>query len=153
MLGLMLIAILGYAIDVPGDNTGGDVMCVPMGDILLEAPEGVQAKRASVVFPHAGHFSFECKVCHHKWSGDAHIQTCMASGCHDLAESPEKSGTGMDDDAEARYYKNAFHTLCIGCHKKIKTDNQKKEFSAGILKSPLPNPGPTGCVNCHPRTE
>ena len=34
-------------------------MCVPMGKIAIKAPEGVEAKRSAVDFPHAQHFDID----------------------------------------------------------------------------------------------
>lgn len=152
ILGLIMFAILGSSIHVAGENTGGDEMCVPMGNILLEPPESVEAKKSSVDFPHTRHFSFDCRTCHHQWEGDSQIQTCTVSGCHDLEQSPIKAGKEKIDKTVAfRYYKIAFHKLCISCHKKMKIENKKKEMSLSILTTQLPNTGPTGCIKCHPK--
>ena len=62
-------------------------MCVPMGDITLEALSP-DAQRESVSFPHSVHFSFNCQVCHHAQDNRAPIVGCTTSGCHDLAEAP-----------------------------------------------------------------
>lgn len=145
---LSLCTVLGTTISVSGEGTSDDVMCIPMGDILLGAPESVEAKKAAVSFPHAQHFGFECKTCHHQWTGTEQIQGCMASGCHDLAISPKKTDSNLP---ASKYYKTAFHDLCIGCHKKIKTQNKKLAESPSLLKEKLPKSGPTGCIQCHPK--
>ena len=46
--------IFGLAVGIAG---GSDEMCVPMGDIPLEAPID-EPKRTSVDFPHTAHFDF-----------------------------------------------------------------------------------------------
>lgn len=138
------IAVLGNA-DVSGKSMGSEVMCIPMGDIPLGPPAGVDRSRPVVNFPHALHFSDKCQSCHHTWDGSDAIQSCMTSGCHDLAESPLKSGEGDP----IQYYKNAYHKMCIGCHKAIQVENKKLEASGKLLADQLPKYGPTSCKGCH----
>ena len=151
LLGLMAavayggILIIGLAGQVQAQE---DNMCIPMGEIVLEAPESVEAKRAPVAFPHAVHFDYTCNTCHHKWSGQEEIMSCSTSGCHDLAVLPKKEERS-EEDTILRYYKTAFHKQCIGCHKKIKAENVKMEMSLGEIAE-LADTGPTGCVKCHP---
>jgi hypothetical protein len=148
VLVLIMVGIMGTAMQVAGEDTSDDVMCIPMGSILLEPPESVEARKAFVEFPHSKHFSLDCRACHHQWTGDSQIQNCTVSGCHDLNEMPKK-GAKIDKAMAFKYYKEAFHSLCIGCHKQMKMENKKKEMSAAILKAKLPATGPTGCVECH----
>jgi hypothetical protein len=119
-------------------------MCVPMGEITLESL-AKDPKRSEVAFPHAAHFSYSCQKCHHKWNGKEAIQSCTTSGCHDLDKVPE------DKTRKMHYYKQAFHSACIGCHKEIKTKNKVMESSAAALGEKLPPTGPTGCNQCHPK--
>ena len=127
-----------------------DEMCVPMGDITL-SPLTQEAQRSEVTFPHAVHFSYSCQQCHHKWDRETPIASCGTSGCHDLAELPkdEQGRVTTDPQLKIRYYKNAYHSMCIGCHKEIKQHNQKAEAMqlAGATIKPT---GPTGCIQCHP---
>lgn len=146
LAGLMIIVFIS-TMEIAAENTGNDVMCIPMGNILLEPPESVEAKKASVNFPHSTHFIFDCKTCHHKWKGESQIVGCSTSGCHDLEKSPKKT----KKDLMSKYYKTAFHKQCIGCHKKMKIKNKKMEMSYAVIKTPLPKTGPTGCVKCHPK--
>lgn len=129
-----------------------DEMCVPMGVITLESLAD-DAKRSEVGFQHTVHFDFACQQCHHKWTGKEPIQSCTTSGCHDLAQSPvDDSGKPSRDPVlKARYYKNAYHQMCIGCHKEIKTKNQAMEATAAALGQALAPTGPTGCIQCHPK--
>ena len=117
-------------------------MCVPMGEITLAPPDSVDSLRGEVQFPHAVHFVYDCKSCHHKWEGKGSIQGCMTSGCHDVATSPGKA-------KDPHYYKAAYHGQCIGCHKQIKQRNAQLERSGKTLTEKLPPAGPTGCVACH----
>jgi hypothetical protein len=77
---------------------------------------------------------------------------CMTSGCHDLAALPKK-GEGKPVDAEAamKYYKTAYHEMCIGCHKEIKQKNKALAASGKVLEDKLPSTGPTSCNECHPK--
>ena len=151
---LVLAIIFGNAMVVTGSNDA-EKMCIPMGMILLEPLEGVEAKRTPVDFDHPTHFSFACQTCHHKWEiYEEPIVGCSTGGCHDVAEAPQKSKSGViDKDIAARYYKTAYHGLCIGCHKEMKVQNNALEISGRILKENLPNTGPTGCVQCHVKEE
>jgi hypothetical protein len=154
VLCLVLAVLLGNAMVVTGSDDA-DEMCVPMGTIMLEPLPGVEAKRTPVDFHHPTHFGFSCQTCHHKWIElDKPIAGCTTSGCHDVAEAPKPSDTGSGDkELAARYYKTAFHNLCIGCHKEMQIQNKALELSGRVLKENLPNTGPTGCVQCHPKEE
>ena len=123
-----------------------DEMCVPMGSITLEAPQGAEAKRSAVEFPHSQHFALHCGQCHHNWEGDDEIQGCMTSGCHDATQSMAKENPG---EAYA-YYKQAFHKSCIGCHKERAAKNKAMELDK-TMNTELLKTGPTGCSVCHPK--
>jgi hypothetical protein len=151
ILTVTAIGLLG-AIQSFSSSGSKDLMCVPMGSIVLKAPEDVQSKRSAVTFPHARHFDVACVTCHHTWGRTEPIAGCMTSGCHDLAELPKrKPGEPADEDASVMYFKNAFHTSCIGCHKDIKAKAIAQQKS---IKTPAPPPiksGPTSCGECHPK--
>jgi hypothetical protein len=150
VLGIIAVLVIGSAAIVFGESE--EEMVVPMGTIILGPPESVEARRSNVEFPHAIHFGFDCKTCHHKWEGPELIQGCMTSGCHDVAVSPVKAGKGSVPKAESiKYYKAAYHQMCIGCHKEIKRQNKALEMSLKKLPSELPASGPTGCWECHPK--
>jgi hypothetical protein len=127
-------------------------MCVPMGDITL-APLSQTAKRAEVSFPHAVHFSYACQKCHHKWDGRSKIKSCSTSECHDLVQAPKTKDNKPVKDrlVNIRYYKNAYHDMCISCHKEIKIKNKEMEASKASLDESLPPTGPTSCNKCHPK--
>ncbi len=151
---LVLAIILGNAMVVTGSGDAEE-MCIPMGTIVLEPLPSVEAKRTPVDFHHPTHFDFSCQTCHHKWTElDKPIVGCTTIDCHDVAEAPKPSKTGaVDKELAKRYYKTAFHTLCIGCHKEMKAQNKALEMSGRVLKENLPKAGPTGCVGCHPKEE
>lgn len=141
-----LAAALFIGYPQTGQSSEGE-LCIPLGEITLSAPESVSPKRSSVDFPHAIHFDYNCQRCHHTWENDTEVATCGTSGCHDLTQTPEKGNRSL----ALRYYKRAYHDLCIGCHKSIKAGNLKKEMSKMPLEDELPPTGPTGCVGCHPK--
>lgn len=127
-------------------------MCIPLGDITL-TPLVEEAKRTNVSFPHSVHFSYACQECHHEWDGSAPVQSCSTSECHDLKQAPktENGEPVQDSQLSIRYYKKAFHDMCIGCHKAIKASNKALEAARVSLEEPLPAVGPTSCNHCHPK--
>ena len=125
-----------------------DSMAVPLGDMVLEPPEEVEAKRGPVDFPHGLHFQFSCQSCHHEWYGEDEVQGCATEGCHDQLE-PDPSTRNIKDPANVYYYLAAYHNTCLPCHR----DLQKERISfekAGITgEEILPAAGPVNCVECH----
>ena len=149
---LSTVLVFGSITVVVGQETEEE-MIVPMGNIVLGPPESVEPKRSPVDFPHSTHFaSVDCRTCHHTWQGTEIIKNCTTAGCHDVAVSPTKSDKDrVNPDMAIRYYKAAYHQLCIGCHKEIKVQNKQLETSFKQLNETLPVPGPTGCIQCHPK--
>ncbi|PID39918.1 MAG: hypothetical protein CR984_05935 [Proteobacteria bacterium] len=143
---IILIGIASLGIAAAGE------MCVPMGVITLEPPEGIEAKRAAVEFQHGRHFVLACGQCHHTWKGDEPVTGCMTSGCHDLKTLPRKENSKAIDKTKAHlYYKNAYHGKCIGCHKTMKQEISKMSATLADIDGKLPVTGPTGCIKCHPK--
>ena len=129
-----------------------ETLCIPLGELTLEPPEGVEQIRESVAFPHAIHFGYACRDCHHTWDGGTKVLSCSATECHDQLGTSRDPETGeKDPDMAIRYYKKAYHERCIGCHKEIKQQNEELEMSGEVLEAALPRTGPTGCVSCHPK--
>jgi len=139
LLSLMLASVVCFS------SSFADELCVPMGNIELSAPEGVEAKRSAVDFPHSDHFKINCNQCHHTWEYGIEIKSCMTSGCHDQNQAPKKGD-------KIGYYKEAYHKACIGCHKTIQKRNKALELSRGSMQGQLEKTGPTGCVACHPKS-
>jgi nitrate/TMAO reductase-like tetraheme cytochrome c subunit len=76
----------------------------------------------------------------------------MTAGCHDLDTLPRKEGSKtIDKDLAFRYYKNAYHSQCIGCHKTMKKEIDKMANSMASIDGKLPVTGPVGCIGCHPK--
>ncbi len=76
----------------------------------------IQKKQPSVTFRHKAHKTIGCKMCHH---ADTKGPRRRCSGCHGEEASGNKVGL-----------KEAFHRMCMGCHKKAKR-------------------GPIVCTRCH----
>ena len=151
LLAMVVVGLLGGAQAIFGAGSTED-MCVPMGKIVLKAPEGIQAKRSPVEFPHAWHFDVSCVTCHHTWGRTEPIVGCMTSGCHDLTEAPKKKGgEPAAEEAAIGYFKSAYHKLCITCHKDIKAQNLELQQSLRSPGQKLPKTGPTTCSGCHPK--
>jgi nitrate/TMAO reductase-like tetraheme cytochrome c subunit len=74
----------------------------------------------------------------------------MTSGCHDLDSAPKPANNPKKGaEGSMKYFKNAFHTQCIGCHKAIKMKNVEIEKSFSAVKAKQMKTGPTGCTVCH----
>ncbi|MGE5255727.1 MAG: cytochrome c3 family protein [Hyphomicrobiales bacterium] len=149
LLAMAVTGLLGGAQAISGAGATED-MCVPMGKIALKSPEGVQAKRSPVEFPHARHFDISCVTCHHTWGRTEPVVGCMTSGCHDLTEAPKKkAGEPAGEEASINYFKPAYHKLCITCHRDIKAKNLELQKSLKAPSQKLPQTGPTTCTGCH----
>lgn len=159
ILFLMMIFLFGISFGIAAQEKQGDEqeledMTVPMGIIVLEPDESITPKKAPVEFHHSKHFVYDCKTCHHKWQGDAHVAGCSTSDCHDQLQSPKKPTKYLSyTETGIKYYKYAFHQKCVGCHKEIKGKRKKIETSLMVVKDQLPKTGPTGCIECHPKQE
>lgn len=157
VLCLMMVFLLGISWEATGlEKEAGkqetEEMCVPMGMIVLAPAESVEKKKTPVEFPHARHFVYECKACHHKWEGTTQINSCTTSDCHDLLKPPKAPTKYLAyTDTGIKYFKYAFHEKCVGCHKAIKSKRKEMEMSYVTLKEKLPKTGPTGCIECHPK--
>lgn len=148
----LIAAALILSITCSGLIWAQEEMCVPMGKITLKSI-AAEPQRAPVEFNHNIHFGYSCQKCHHKWNQQDNIQGCSAAGCHDLAQAPKTDdGKPATDPAQQiRYYKNAYHAVCIGCHKEIKKKNKALEASQLTGDMKLAPTGPTGCIQCHPK--
>ena len=154
---LVVIVVVGISLQVDGRKArAGEEsmaeMCVPMGLIVLKPDASIKEKKTAVEFPHSEHFAYDCKVCHHTWTGKADVVNCTTSNCHDMLKSPAKPTRYLTYTKEGiKYFKYAFHQKCIGCHKEIKMKREKMEMAQQVLEAKLPKTGPTGCNECHPK--
>ncbi|MFO7752784.1 MAG: cytochrome c3 family protein [Desulfobacteraceae bacterium] len=118
------------------DNSGEKDRISYTKQLTLSVPEGKEARKADVEFPHQDHImQFGCGQCHHEWDHTEleSPETCVA--CHDDFE---------DRQATESYY-NAFHNRdsshsCTGCH------NEMADEESGVEP-------PRRCSECHPRPE
>jgi hypothetical protein len=151
VLGFLAAGWIGGMQAVSGTAATED-MCVPMGTLVLKAPEGVTSQRSAVNFPHARHFDVSCVTCHHTWGLTEPIAGCMTSGCHDVSEVPKrKAGEPVGEGAGMAYFKTAYHKLCINCHKDMKAKNLELQKSLTTASKKLPKTGPVSCSECHPK--
>lgn len=149
---VLLVAITATGLGISAaTGSEAEVMTVPMGVITISPPEGVEAKRSPVDFPHSLHFDYACNVCHHMWEYDAEVLNCSTEGCHDAIVSPLKAAAEGEEIEAYQYYKTAYHSMCISCHKEIKMKNEKLERTMGKQPDQLAATGPTGCIECHPK--
>ena len=150
MAGVAILATFSFGLVIAEESR--ESLCIPMDTIVIEPPDQIEPKRTAVGFPHAIHFNYTCNTCHHKWDRKTPVLSCMAAGCHDAAINPKiLEGQGLDPDVAIRYYKAAYHSACIGCHKKIKQQNKEIENAYRSFKTPIQRSGPTGCAECHPK--
>lgn len=100
------LAVFWLVLSVPGE-----------GRAVGEAPvtRDLSTTRGKVIFPHERHqqLAKSCEICHHMG-----VDAGPCRPCH-------------ESDASAPNARDAFHKLCMGCHK-------HKE-------------GPLGCYDCHHR--
>lgn len=149
VLGVALSMTVGVSMAVCKEV---DQLCIPMKTIVLKPLSGAKQQRSPVAFPHSLHFKYRCQRCHHKWNGTGAIKNCTTSGCHDQLSTPMNTdGKIPANQVALKYYKKAYHQLCIDCHKQIKQRNKALELSDKKLTGELPRTGPTGCVECHPK--
>ena len=101
-------------------------------EILVYIPEGTKKTKDQVIFPHKGHKTIDCTVCHHKAYESMAIKDCSVPGCHNNT----KVRTGSDSFYAAFHAKSEEnHRSCLDCHK--------------ILKKEEKATGPTLCKDCH----
>ncbi|MBI9075419.1 MAG: cytochrome c3 family protein [Desulfatibacillum sp.] len=149
MFALIVFMVSGLMVHagmrVEKDN--GEI-CAPIQTMILYPPEDVEARQPDVRFPHATHFDYSCKTCHHMWEGDSGMDACM--DCHDTTEYVSRKAP---KEEYIMYYQAAYHGLCRDCHadigrknKEIKKENlgKSEEEQAALL----PN-GPKSCRTCH----
>ena len=127
-----------------------EVMSVPLGNMVLAAPEEVEAKRGDVDFPHGLHFQFACQSCHHDWDGESEIESCMS--CHD--ETEPTGSRNIKNPDNVMYFLAAYHNICVECHRDLdkKRQDQIKKIAEnkGMEKMMAPvKSGPVTCTGCH----
>ncbi len=143
---LLLSGLVAWAADSTDDEY--DPVEIPITTMIIAPPDGVEAKKLSVSFPHPAHFDYSCKTCHHAWDGYEQISPCM--DCHDSTTAISRKAP---KEEYIQFYQAAYHEQCRDCHKKIGMEN-KKIKKANLKKAEneqqplLPN-GPKTCNTCH----
>ena len=116
-------------------------------DILLDDQSVFTSRsRPAVAFPHMQHIDaeIECSECHHKFKAGENVvdegeleedaEGIKCADCHKdrpgLRFSPEL-------DATERTLRQAYHRMCMGCHRQVKKENKKA--------------GSVTCGGCHPK--
>ncbi|UCG75834.1 MAG: cytochrome c3 family protein [Gemmatimonadota bacterium] len=105
--------------------------------------DGCAATQAGVAFPHKAHIDAgaECTTCHHSQEGltlEAVAGGMEVEGCASCHLEPEEEAT--PNCSEKSLKTNAFHVLCVGCHKEKNAEDES-------LKAPAK------CAECHPKEE
>lgn len=93
----------------------------PPNEVVIK---DIQKAQPPVTFNHQKHskdLSIGCVKCHHTYKEGEKVEKC--SPCHKVEAEGKKVGL-----------KDAFHKICMGCHKKEKTAGKKP---------------PTLCKDCH----
>ena len=154
------IFVLGGALMASGSWVEGideeGELTIPLGNLSVSAPSDAEITLPDSLFPHNRHMTYSCDTCHHKWDYTEDLQSCTASGCHDLAKAPEKSvKDGAYTEESIRYYKYAYHQMCRGCHREINAqnraiDNQNRFAGSGAA---IMRNGPVSCKGCHKEEE
>lgn len=127
-----------------------DSFSMPLGRITIAPPEGVDAKRASVSFPHSLHFDQDCQACHHDWDSSEAGQNCTTSGCHDQLE-PDESTRNINDSKNNLYFLTAYHKICFHCHLSLKKQT-KAQVKSSMNTQGDPRSAkdaPVRCSGCH----
>jgi hypothetical protein len=104
---------------------GGALVAVAAAPPKQVVIKDCQKTKPPVAFPHQQHVKKlgpNCKTCHHQGPAG---KSCASANCH--AGKAEGKRPGCTEMAAS---KNAFHGMCIGCHKKE-------------------DKGPKTCVQCH----
>lgn len=116
-------------------------------DISLDDNEVFTSRsRPAVEFPHMQHIDaeIECSDCHHRFKGGENVvdegeleeeaEGVKCSSCH-------KSKAGFrfkpDLDPTKRTLQQAYHRMCMSCHRQVKKENK----TAGSVT----------CGGCHPK--
>jgi c(7)-type cytochrome triheme protein len=119
----------------------------PEDIVLNDQSVFTSRSRPAVEFPHQLHFDdagIECRECHHRFKDGENIvdESELYEGAEGVkCSSCHKNKTGFrfkpDLDPTKRTLRQAYHRMCIGCHRKLSRDNEKS--------------GPVTCGVCHPK--
>ncbi|MFH1155701.1 MAG: cytochrome c3 family protein [Pseudomonadota bacterium] len=117
--------------------------------VTMETKELGAHKKTLVEFSHKKHvdaYKATCGDCHHDAAGKAitpkagdDVKRCVE--CHTGIEKV-KGEKLSKEDAVKKYYYDAIHANCVGCHKESNIKNGDPKGKG---------PAPTSCTDCHPK--
>ncbi|OQY02446.1 MAG: cytochrome C [Desulfobacteraceae bacterium 4572_130] len=118
----------------------------------MKAKEYKKHKKGIVTFSHKKHstdYKAECGECHHDKDGKPlndlkmgdDVQRCIE--CHKETKKKKDEKISKKEKIK-KYYENAIHANCKGCHK---DHNKEKGY-----KKENPKAAPVSCKTCHPKT-
>ncbi len=121
--------------------------------IQMQNPGFKKHSKGIVVFHHHKHvaeYGATCGNCHHDDSGQPLTDLKDGDDVNGCGECHSEFGKISKADKKlkkkekvAKYYREALHENCIGCHK----DHNKKNK----LRRNDPKAAPTSCKDCHPK--
>ena len=135
-LTVALVMVVSFLFVSAGLYAGTTVDAV----IKMDNPIYKKHKKGICEFTHEKHikdYKINCGECHHNDKGEPLTKLKMGddvklcSTCHKGVKKPKGEKLSKKEKI-VKYYKDAVHANCIGCHKK-----EKK--------------GPTKCKECHPK--
>ena len=110
---------------------------VPVGNMVIKAPEQFPTTKEPVFFTHSSHLRFSCVDCHHTWDRTGPITGCTASGCHERL-MPDPPGAKPSQEKKVMSITGAYHKACRSCHRDILKDTGSPKYT-----------GPIECDGCH----
>lgn len=127
VLGMAFLFALAYATQQAPDT------------LTMESKVFDKHKKALVTFNHKKHnvdYKVVCADCHHIYEGGKNVwqegtEVKKCDACHTEAKAPSGDKSPKEEKIK-KYYYDAIHANCVGCHK-----DQKK--------------GPSKCTECHPK--
>jgi hypothetical protein len=122
----------------------------------MENPGFEKHTKGIVQFSHKKHFKeygATCGDCHHDDSGQpltdlqegSDVEVAGCAECHSEFQFDPADKKMKKEEKIAKYYKEAIHANCIGCHR----DHNKEKK----LKSSDPKAAPASCSKCHPKNK
>lgn len=139
---LWILGICGTLLWVVNSNAQ------PVDIVLDNQSVFTNRERSAVAFPHMLHIDMgiECRDCHHRFKNGENVvdefNLYEGAGGIECAEC-HKSEPGFryqpDLDASRRTLQQAYHRMCIGCHRRLLKENKEA--------------GPVTCGICHPRSK
>lgn len=116
----------------------------PADEMTMNSPVFEKHTKSLVTFTHKKHnvdYKIPCADCHHIYEGGKNVWTedkpaAKCTTCHKEAKAPKGEKMPKADKIK-KYYYDAIHANCAGCHKDLK-------------KAGKPT-GPVSCKECHPK--